>query len=87
MVPPEKLKPTTPCSQVEHSTTGWLYRYNTAIQPLYHHVVCDIPVSCKANGDRYQLWAWLDSDQKPINNSSTVFESVINVSLFVGLVQ
>ena len=26
MVPPEKLKPTTPLSQVEHSTTGWLYR-------------------------------------------------------------
>ena len=58
MVPPEKLKPTTPLSQVEHSTTGWLYRYHTAIWSLYRHVVCDVPVSCKANGDRKQLWAW-----------------------------
>ena len=64
MVPPDKLKPTTPLSQVEHSTTGWLDRYYTAIRSLYRHVVCDILVFCKANGDRNQLWAWLDSDQK-----------------------
>ena len=64
MVPPEKLKPTTPLSQVEHSTTSWLYRYYTAIRSLNCHVVCDVPVSCKANGDRNQLWAWLDSDPK-----------------------
>ena len=36
----------------------------TAIRSLYRHVVCDVPVSCKANGDRNQLWAWLDSDPK-----------------------
>ena len=54
-MPPEKLKPTTPLSQVERSTTGWLYRYYTAIRSLYRHVVCDVPVSCKANGDRNQL--------------------------------
>ena len=64
MVPPEKLKPMTPISQGEHSTTGWLYRYYTAIRSLYRHVVCDVPVSCKANRYRNQLWAWLDSDQK-----------------------
>ena len=63
MVPPEKFKQTTPLSQVEHSTTGWLYRYFTAIWSLYRHV-CETPVSCKANGDRNQLWAWLDSDPK-----------------------
>ena len=45
MVPPEKLKPTTHLSQVEHSTTGWLYRYYTAIGSLYRHVVCDVLVS------------------------------------------
>ena len=29
---------------------------------LYRLVVCNVPVSCKANGDRNQLGAWLDSD-------------------------
>ena len=37
---------------------------NTAIQSLYRHVACDVPVSCKTNGDSNQLWAWLDSDPK-----------------------
>ena len=66
MVPPERLKPTAPLSQVTHSSTGLLYRYYTAIRSLYRHVVhiCDVPVSLKANGDRDQLWAWLDSDPK-----------------------
>ena len=32
------------------------------IRPLYRHVVCNVPVPCKANGDRKQLGAWLDSD-------------------------
>ena len=36
--------------------------YYTAIRSLYRHVVCDVPVSCKANGERNQRWAWLDSD-------------------------
>ena len=35
--------------------------YYTAIQSLYHHLVCNATVSCKANGDRNQLGAWLDS--------------------------
>ena len=52
---------------VKHSTTGWLYRYYTAIWSLYRHVVCDVPVSFKANWDRNQLWAWLVT-QNPINN-------------------
>ena len=64
MVPPEKLKRTTPLSQGKQSTTGWLYRYYTAIRSLYRHVVCDVPVSCKANRGRNKLWAWLDSDPK-----------------------
>ena len=38
--------------------------YYTAIRPLYHHVVCNVPVSCKANRDRNQLGAWLDCDPK-----------------------
>ena len=59
-----RLKPTAPLSQVKHSTTGWLYRYYTAIWSLYCHVVCDDPVSFKAYGDMNQLLAWLDSDPK-----------------------
>ena len=47
-----ETQPNDPLSQVEHSTTGGLYRYYTAIRSLYRHVVCDVPVSCKANGDR-----------------------------------
>ena len=58
-----------------------------ALQILYSYThVCDVPVSCKANGDRNQLWAWLDSDPKK-QLITTVFESVIHVSLFVRLVQ
>ena len=37
-------------------------RYDWAIWSLYRHVVCNVLVSCKANGDRNQLEAWLDSD-------------------------
>ena len=36
--------------------------YYTAIQLLYRNVVCNVPVFCKANVDRNQLWSWLDSD-------------------------
>ena len=32
---------------------------NIAIRSLYRHVVCNVPVSCKAYGDMNQLWAWL----------------------------
>ena len=87
MVPPEKLNPTTPLSQVEHSTVGLLYRYYTAIRPLYHHVVCDVPVSCKANRARNHCGRDKTVTKKPIDNSSTVFESAIYVSLLVRLVQ
>ena len=59
MAPPERLKPTASLSQVKHSTTVLLYMYYTAIWSLYRHVVCD-----KANEDRNQLLAWLDSDPK-----------------------
>ena len=33
-----------------------------AIRSMYPHVVCNVPVSCKANSYRNQLGAWLDSD-------------------------
>ena len=46
------------------AATGWLYRYYTAIWSLFRHMECDVPVSCEANGDRNQLWAWCDSDPK-----------------------
>ena len=36
--------------------------YYSTIRSLYRHVVCNVPVSCKVNGDRNQLEAWLDSD-------------------------
>ena len=37
------------------------------LQPIGHCIatwynVCNVPVCCKANGDRNQLGAWLDSD-------------------------
>ena len=32
-----------------------LTMYYTAILSLYRHVVCNVPVSCKANRDRNQL--------------------------------
>ena len=38
--------------------------YYTAIRSLSRHVVYNAPFSCKANGDRNQLWAWLNSDPK-----------------------
>ena len=38
--------------------------YYTTIRSLYPLVVCNVSVSCKANGDRNQLWALLDSDSK-----------------------
>ena len=47
MVPPERLKPTAPLSQVKHSNTGCLYRYYAAIWSLYCYVVCDVPVSLR----------------------------------------
>ena len=33
--------------------------YYPTIRSLYHHVVCNVLVSCKANGDRNPLGAWL----------------------------
>ena len=44
--------------------TNWGRMYHTAVRSLYRHLVCNVPVSCKANGDRNQLWAWLDCDPK-----------------------
>ena len=41
---------------------SYLTEYSSAIRSLYHHMVCNIPVSCKANGDRNQLEVWLDSE-------------------------
>ena len=39
-----------------------LYLYYSSISSLYHHMVCNVPVSCKANRERNQLGPWLDSD-------------------------
>ena len=36
--------------------------YYSNFGSLYRHVVCNVPISCKANGERSQLEAWLDSD-------------------------
>ena len=36
-----------------------LFSYSVTV---HRHVVCNVPVSCKANRDRNQLGAWLDSD-------------------------
>ena len=36
--------------------------YSTANRSLYRHVVCCVPVSCKANGVGNQLGAWRYSD-------------------------
>ena len=47
-------------SGVLHPACG--ISYNSAIQSQYRHVVCNVPVSCKANGDLNQVEAWLDSD-------------------------
>ena len=49
-----------------HPVIMLTYFFYTAIRPLYRHVVCNAPVSCKANGVRNQLWAWLDSDSKAL---------------------
>ena len=46
--------------------TNWGRMYHTTIQSMYRHVVCNVLVSCKANADRNQLWAWLDCDPKSI---------------------
>ena len=36
-------------------------QYYSSIRSLYRHVVCNISVSCKANGDRNQFGRGLDS--------------------------
>ena len=36
--------------------------YYSTIRSLDCHVVYNVPFSCKANGDRNQFGAWLDSD-------------------------
>ena len=61
MVPPERLKPTAPLSQVKHSTID-----TTGIIQLFGHCIAAwyVPVSFKAYGDMNQVWAWLDSDPK-----------------------
>ena len=42
--------------------TKVLSNYYTAVRSLFRHVVCNVPVSCKANRDRNQFEAWPDSD-------------------------
>ena len=55
------------CTRTQHGAsreTQTSDPFISAIWSLNRHVVCDVPVSGKANGDRNQLWAWLDSDLK-----------------------
>ena len=40
------------------------YYMQSTIRAIYLQVICNVPVSCKANGDRNQLRAWLYSDLK-----------------------
>ena len=37
-------------------------KFYPTFRSLYRHVECNVPVSCKAFGDRNQLGAWLDND-------------------------
>ena len=37
-------------------------KYSTANRSLFRHVVCCVPVTCKANGVENQLVAWRYSD-------------------------
>ena len=51
-----------PCNK--NSTRAAIYgSYYSSIQSLYRHVVCNVWVSCKANGDRNQFGAWVDIRQ------------------------
>ena len=52
----------SPAGQNDH---GQLQHQHTAIGSLYRHVVHvgNVPVSNKANGDRYQLESWIDTRQ------------------------
>ena len=47
--------------------------YNTANRSLYRNVVCNVPVSCKANGVGNQLGAWRYSDLKVITYKQLTF--------------
>ena len=38
-------------------------RYYSANRSMYRHMVCNVPVSCKASRTRNQLGAWLYSDR------------------------
>ena len=40
------------------SCTCIMYCFNTTFMSLYRHVVCNVPVSCKANGVGNQLGTW-----------------------------
>ena len=57
MVPPENQRPL-------YLMSSTLPLVDTAIWSLYRHAAFDVLVSFKANRDRNQLWAWLDSDPK-----------------------
>ena len=39
---------------------------DSAFRSLYRQVVCNVPISCKAKGDRNELGVWLDSDLGPL---------------------
>ena len=51
--------------------------YSTAnsYRSLYRHVVCCVPVSCKANGVRNQFGAWRYSDLLAILYTSSIFRA------------
>ena len=56
-------------STENYSCKEWSFHslYYTAIRSLYRHMVCNVPVSRKANRDRNQLGCYVTVTQKLIN--------------------
>ena len=51
--------------------------------PLYRHVACNAPLSCKANGEREEpVGAWLDSDLIVDSNTSRLYSQWLNTVIY-----
>ena len=50
------------CDILKIMTQHEHYSFLVTVSPR----VCDVPVSCKTNENRIQLWAWLDGDPKAV---------------------
>ena len=64
--------------------------YSTTNRSLYRHVVCCVPVSCKANGAGTQLGAWRYSDLLArvylIKGSGTLFPNIVVIHVLPNLI-